>query len=80
QKVHDLLAGMKAIDQQLDAVIASNDAQAAGAIAALEEAGLAGKVAVSGQDADLAACQRVVEGTQAVVLRVLIRLWTPDRS
>lgn len=68
KKVHDMLVTLKAIDQRLDAIIASNDAQAAGAIAALEEAGLAGKVAVSGQDADLAACRRVVQGTQTVTV------------
>jgi len=30
----------------------------------LQEKGLAGKVPVSGQDADLAACQRIIAGTQ----------------
>ena len=30
------------------------------------EEGLAGKVFVTGQDADLAACQRIVRGTQAM--------------
>jgi D-xylose transport system substrate-binding protein len=35
---------------------------------ALTEAGLAGKVIVSGQDADLAACQRVVAGTQTMTV------------
>lgn len=47
-----------------DAVIAANDQLAEGAIRALSENRLAGKVFVSGQDAELAACQRIVEGTQ----------------
>jgi len=47
-----------------DAIIASNDTLAHAAIEALSEKRLAGKVAVVGQDADLSACQRVVEGTQ----------------
>lgn len=50
------------------AVVASNDSTAGGAIQALEEQGLAGKVPVSGQDADLAGCQRVVAGTQSMTV------------
>jgi len=49
---------------EINAIIASNDTLAHAAIEALSEKRLAGKVAVVGQDADLAACQRVVEGTQ----------------
>jgi D-xylose transport system substrate-binding protein len=52
----------------IQAVVASNDGTAGGAIQALAAQGLAGKVPVSGQDADLAACQRVVKGTQAVTV------------
>lgn len=50
------------------AVVASNDGTAGGAIRALEEQQLAGKVFVSGQDAELAAIQRVVGGTQAMTV------------
>lgn len=39
----------------IDAVVATNDATAGGAIQALSAQGLSGKVAISGQDADLAA-------------------------
>jgi D-xylose transport system substrate-binding protein len=53
---------------KLDAVVAGNDGTAFGVIQALEEKGLAGKVPVSGQDAELAACRRVVAGTQAVTV------------
>lgn len=53
---------------KLDAVVAANDGTAFGVIQALEEKGLAGKVPVSGQDAELAACRRVVSGTQAVTV------------
>jgi D-xylose transport system substrate-binding protein len=53
---------------RIDAVIASNDGTAGGAVEALRAQGLAGKVAVSGQDADLAACQRIVEGTQTMTV------------
>ncbi len=50
------------------AVVASNDGTAGGAIRALEEQQLAGKVIVSGQDAELAAIQRIVGGTQAMTV------------
>jgi D-xylose transport system substrate-binding protein len=54
--------------RNIDAVIASNDGTAGGAIQALQEDGLAGKVLVTGQDADLAACQRILRGTQAMTV------------
>src|SRR5947199_4570976 len=50
------------------AVVASNDGTAGGSVQALEEQKLAGKVLVSGQDADLAACQRIVAGTQSMTV------------
>ena len=50
------------------AVLASNDSTAGGAIQALEEQRLAGKVLVSGQDADLIACRRIVAGTQSMTV------------
>ncbi len=52
----------------IDAVVASNDATAGGAIQALSAQGLAGKVAISGQDADLAGIKRIVEGTQTMTV------------
>lgn len=51
-----------------DAILASNDGTAGGAIQALSEEGLAGKVSVTGQDAELAACQRIVNGAQAMTV------------
>lgn len=48
----------------ISAVLCMNDGLAGGAVQALENEGLAGKVLVSGQDCDLAACRRIVEGTQ----------------
>ncbi len=49
-------------------VLASNDGTAGGAIQALKEAGLEGKVVVTGQDADEVACQRIVNGTQSMTV------------
>ncbi|TCL74605.1 D-xylose ABC transporter substrate-binding protein [Rhizobium sp. BK251] len=57
---------LTANDNKVDAVVASNDGTAGGAIAALDAQGLAGSVPVSGQDADKAALNRVAQGTQTV--------------
>ena len=61
---------VKAIQEgkKIDGVIAGNDSLAEGAIEALSEHRLAGKVLVVGQDADLSACQRIVEGTQLMTV------------
>lgn len=53
---------------QIAAIVASNDGTAGGAVQALEEAKLAGKVAISGQDADLAAIIRILKGTQSMTV------------
>jgi D-xylose transport system substrate-binding protein len=58
----------KAGPQSFDAILASNDGTAGGAIQALTEEGLAGKILVTGQDAELAACQRIVAGTQSLTI------------
>ncbi|HEX8293120.1 MAG TPA: D-xylose ABC transporter substrate-binding protein [Pyrinomonadaceae bacterium] len=55
-------------NRDVAAVVASNDATAGGAVSALESAGLGGKVLVSGQDADLAALQRIVAGKQSMTV------------
>ncbi len=52
----------------IQAVVAANDGTAGGAIQALAAQGLAGKIPVSGQDADLAAVQRIAEGTQTMTV------------
>lgn len=52
----------------IDAVLASNDGTAGGAIQALREEGLAGKVVVTGQDAELVAIQRIVGGEQSMTI------------
>lgn len=56
--------GLTLADNDIQGIIASNDGTAGGVVQALTAQGLAGKVPVCGQDADLAACQRIVEGTQ----------------
>lgn len=62
------------LNNKIDAVVAANDGTAGGVIQALMDQKLAGKVPVSGQDADLAACQRIVEGTQSMTVYKPIRI------
>ncbi len=57
---------LTANNNEVDAVVASNDGTAGGAIAALAGQGLAGFVPVSGQDGDHAALNRIALGTQTV--------------
>jgi D-xylose transport system substrate-binding protein len=52
----------------VQAVVASNDGTAGGAISAIEAAGLTGKVLVTGQDAQLDAIQRIAKGTQTMTI------------
>ncbi len=58
---------------RIDAVIAENDSLAGGAIKALSLHHLVPLVPVVGMDADLAACQRVVEGQQLMTVYKPIR-------
>src|SRR6516225_5898375 len=65
---------LTANNNKIDAVVASNDGTAGGAIQALSAQGLAGKVAISGQDSDLAAVKRVVAGTQTLTVYKPLKL------
>jgi D-xylose transport system substrate-binding protein len=49
-------------------IMCGNDDLAGQAFSVLSEKRLAGSVALTGQDADLAACQRIVEGTQTMTV------------
>lgn len=53
---------------QADAIMCGNDDLATQAVRALSENRQAGEIYVVGQDADLAACQRIVEGTQVMTV------------
>ena len=70
--------GLKKARNNLAAIVASNDRTALGAIDTLTANNLAGKVFVSGQDAELAAMKRIVAGTQSMTvykpLRPLARM------
>jgi D-xylose transport system substrate-binding protein len=62
------IAALKKSDGKITAIVAANDTTAGGAIQALAERKLAGKVPVSGQDADLAAIVRIIRGTQTMTI------------
>lgn len=51
-----------------DAIMCGNDNLASQVLRALSEKRLAGNILVVGQDADLEACQRIVEGTQLMTV------------
>lgn len=65
---------LTANNNKIDAIVASNDGTAGGAIQALAAQKLAGKVPISGQDADLAAVKRVMAGTQTMTVYKPIKL------
>ncbi len=65
---------LAANDNKIDAIVASNDGLAGGAIQVLDAQGLTGKVAVSGQDADLQGIKRIVEGSQTVTIYKPLKL------
>ena len=56
------------IVEQADAIMCGNDDLASKVVHALAEKRMAGEVLVVGQDADLEACQRIVEGTQVMTV------------
>ena len=66
-------AALKKAGNDVVAIVASNDVTAGGAIGVLEKHGLAGKVLVSGQDANLDAVRRIVKGTQTMTVYKPIR-------
>ena len=56
------------VTKDIVGVMCGNDDLASQAVKVLSENRLAGKVTVVAQDADLAACQRIVEGTQEMTV------------
>lgn len=68
---------LTAVNNDVDAVIASNDGTALGALQAMKAQGLAGKVPISGQDATAAGCKSIVEDELTVTVYKDVRLLTP---
>lgn len=61
-------AALAANNNEIDGILAPNDGTAGAAIQALAAQGLAGKVPVTGQDAEAAAAKRILEGTQSMTV------------
>ncbi|HEX7623057.1 MAG TPA: substrate-binding domain-containing protein [Anaeromyxobacteraceae bacterium] len=59
---------LTANQNKIDAVVAPNDGTAGGCIQALAAQGLAGKVPITGQDAELSGAIRIVQGTQSMTV------------
>ena len=64
---------LTALSNKVDGVYAANDGTASGAIAAMKAAGIAELPPVTGQDAELAAIQRIVAGEQHMTIYKAIR-------
>lgn len=59
---------LTANNNKVDAVLAPNDGTAGGCIQALAAQKLAGKVPITGQDMEVAAAKRIVDGTQSMTV------------
>jgi D-xylose transport system substrate-binding protein len=68
---------LTAQSNNIDAVVASNDGTALGALQAMKAQGLAGKVPISGQDATLAGCKSIVEGELTMTVFKDVRKLSP---
>jgi D-xylose transport system substrate-binding protein len=64
----DFVSDYLSNNENVDAIMCGNDGIASQVIHALSERRMAGEVCVVGQDADLDACQRIVEGTQTMTV------------
>lgn len=68
EEAYNNISELLSQNSDINGIICANDGTASGAIAALDKFGLSGKVPVTGLDSELAACQRIVEGTQLMTI------------
>ena len=64
----EMTQALTALNNKVDGVLAANDGTAGGAIAAMKAAGVSPLPPITGQDAELAAVQRIVSGTQTMTV------------
>jgi D-xylose transport system substrate-binding protein len=69
----EMTQALTALGNKVDGVYAANDGTASGAIAAMKAAGLAPLPPVTGQDAELAAIQRILAGDQYMTVYKAIK-------
>lgn len=68
EKAYDMMQGILNSNVQFDAIMCGNDDIATMVYKALSERGKMDNVIIVGQDADLAACQRIVNGWQSMTV------------
>ena len=68
EEAFDVTEGHLSDRKKIDAILSGNDSLADGAVEALSQRRLADEVVVVGQDADLAACQRIVNDLQLMTV------------
>jgi len=73
QAQNEMQQALTALSNQVDGVYAANDGTAGGAIAAMKTAGLEPIPPVTGQDAELAAIQRILTGEQYMTVYKAIK-------
>jgi len=73
QAQNEMQQALTALSNKVDGVYAANDGTAGGAIAAMKAAGLEPLPAVTGQDAELAAIQRILGGQQYMTVYKAIK-------
>jgi len=71
---------LTAQQNKIDAIVASNDGTALGALQAMKAQGLAGKVPISGQDATADGCNSIVKGELTVSIMKDIRNLAPKAT
>ena len=69
----EMQGALTALGNKVDGVLAANDGTAGGAIAAMKAAGLKPLPPITGQDAELAAIQRIVAGEQTMTVYKAIK-------
>ncbi len=65
---YEVIKNLLEAGEQIDAIIAGNDALASGAIEALHEYDMDGEVLIAGQDADINAIRNIVFGNQTITV------------
>jgi D-xylose transport system substrate-binding protein len=73
QAQNEMQQALTALGNKVDGVYAANDGTASGTIAAMKAAGLKTLPPVTGQDAELAAVQRILEGEQYMTVYKAIK-------
>ena len=73
QAQNEMQQALTALGNKVDGVYAANDGTGGGAIAAMKSAGLTPLPAVTGQDAELAAIQRIISGEQFMTVYKAIK-------